>query len=103
MTGVKLAFRGGTPPAHQARPIQITVLDGNSLRVSVPTAAQRAARAPELTPAERDVIAHALAGFTNLHIARLRGSALRTVANQLASAYRKLGLSGRRELAARAP
>lgn len=88
--------------SRRARTVQVTIIDGNSFCVSVPTAGRRAALAPELTEAERDVIALALAGCSNRRIASLRSSALRTVANQLASAYRKLGLSGRRELAARA-
>lgn len=53
----------------------------------------------ELTPAEREVARLVLAGHGNAAIAEVRGSALRTVANQLASIYRKLGVSGRSELA----
>lgn len=89
--------------SRRAPTLQVAVLDHNSFCVNVPTAERRAALAPELTRAEREVIALALAGCSNRYIASRRGCALRTVANQLASAYRKLGLSGRRELAARAP
>jgi DNA-binding CsgD family transcriptional regulator len=53
-----------------------------------------------LSPAERAVVALALEGLSNREIARRRGSSARTVANQLAAAYRKLGVSGRAELAA---
>ncbi len=53
-----------------------------------------------LTPTERAVAAAAAAGCTNLEIARARGSSLHTVANQLASIYRKLGINSRAELAA---
>jgi DNA-binding CsgD family transcriptional regulator len=53
-----------------------------------------------LSPAERAVVALALEGLSNDQIACRRGSSTRTVANQLASAYRKLGVSGRAELAA---
>ena len=56
--------------------------------------------AATLTPAERAVVALALEGCSNQEIARRRGASARTIANQLASAYRKLGVSGRAELAA---
>ncbi|MCA9599922.1 MAG: helix-turn-helix transcriptional regulator [Myxococcales bacterium] len=52
-----------------------------------------------LSPAEREVVRLALGGFGNGEIAELRQTSLRTVANQLASAYKKLGVSGRSELA----
>jgi DNA-binding CsgD family transcriptional regulator len=54
-----------------------------------------------LTKAERAVVELALAGNSNEEIARLRGKSLRTVRNQLASAYAKLGVGGRVELASR--
>jgi DNA-binding NarL/FixJ family response regulator len=54
-----------------------------------------------LTPAEREVIALALEGWTSAAIAAARGSAKRTVDKQLEAAYRKLGVSSRAELAAR--
>jgi DNA-binding NarL/FixJ family response regulator len=53
-----------------------------------------------LTPAEREVVWAALAGGTNHAIASSRGIALRTVANQLRSAYQKLSVRSRTELAA---
>lgn len=52
-----------------------------------------------LTAAEREVTWLATSGSSNAEIAALRGVSPRTVANQLASAYRKLGPSPRRELA----
>jgi DNA-binding CsgD family transcriptional regulator len=54
-----------------------------------------------LSAAERDVVERALAGASNVEIARARGCAVRTVANLLARSYRKLGVSSRRELAAK--
>lgn len=53
-----------------------------------------------LTGAERDVVRGVLAGWSNARIARERNSSPRTVANQLAAIYRKLGISSRRELGA---
>jgi DNA-binding CsgD family transcriptional regulator len=54
-----------------------------------------------LSEAERDVVARALLGASNAQIGRARKTAARTVANLLARAYRKLGVSSRRELAAK--
>lgn len=54
-----------------------------------------------LTAAERAVVALATDGHSNAAIAGRRGTNTRAVANQLASAYRKLRLSGRRERRAR--
>jgi len=52
-----------------------------------------------LTAAERAVVSAALAGQSNVAIARARGTSTRTVANQLSSAYAKLGVRSRGELA----
>jgi DNA-binding CsgD family transcriptional regulator len=54
-----------------------------------------------LTGAERDVVRRALSGVSNAEIARARKTSARTVANLLARSYRKLGVSSRRELAAK--
>jgi DNA-binding NarL/FixJ family response regulator len=48
----------------------------------------------------RQVVSRVLHGDTNLAIAEARRTSLRTVANQLAAIYRKLGVSSRWELAA---
>ena len=60
-----------------------------------------AARLPTLTPAERAVVAALLAGHSNDEIARARGTALRTVANQVARIFKKMGVRSRAELAVR--
>lgn len=52
----------------------------------------------ELTPAEREVAEQVFAGSSNRQIAKQRGVSERTIANQLASIYRKLGLQDRHEL-----
>lgn len=54
-----------------------------------------------LTPSERDVALRASSGESNREIARGRGTSERTVANQLASIFEKLGVGSRAELAAR--
>lgn len=56
---------------------------------------------PRLTCAERQVVTGVLDGRTNAAIATARRTSSRTVANQLAGIYRKLGVSSRWELAAR--
>ncbi len=58
-------------------------------------------RAPrvELTSAEQDVLELVRRGWTNLHIAGVRGRSEHTVANQVASLLRKLGAPSRRALA----
>jgi DNA-binding CsgD family transcriptional regulator len=64
-----------------------------------PSAAPWRENAPTpLTPAEEAVAALAAAGLSNGDIARERSSSPRTVANQLASVFRKLGVASRLEL-----
>lgn len=53
-----------------------------------------------LSEAEREVVLHAYQGLTNMEIATLRKRSARTIANQLANAFRKLGVQSRRELIA---
>lgn len=50
-----------------------------------------------LTSAEREVTELSLKGHGNSEIARLRGTSLRTVANQFARIFEKFGVSGRME------
>jgi DNA-binding CsgD family transcriptional regulator len=56
-----------------------------------------------LTPAESEVAALVLVGRSNADIARVRGASKRTVANQVASVFRKLGVRSRLELIVHAP
>jgi DNA-binding NarL/FixJ family response regulator len=56
--------------------------------------------ADRLTSAEIAVAELAVAGLGNAEIGRRRGTSERTVANQLASIYRKLGVGSRTELVA---
>jgi len=58
------------------------------------------ARLKSLSAAEREVADLAIAGNSNESIAKTRGTSVRTVANQLASIFRKLRISSRFELAA---
>jgi DNA-binding CsgD family transcriptional regulator len=54
-----------------------------------------------LTAAESEVARLAMDGFSNRAIAEMRGSAVRTVANQMASILQKLGAMSRVHIAAR--
>ncbi len=56
---------------------------------------------PPLTAAEREVMAALLDGTSYAEIARRRRRSVSTVAKQAGSAFRKLGVSSRGELAAR--
>jgi DNA-binding CsgD family transcriptional regulator len=55
-----------------------------------------------LTPSQSAVAELAALGLSNQTIASQRGTSRRTVAHQLTIAYAKLGVTGRRELCARA-
>ncbi len=52
----------------------------------------------QLSPAEREIVREICAGHDSASIARRRGVAVRTIANQLAVLFRKLGVGSRREL-----
>lgn len=77
---------------------RFTDLSDDLILVSVDTESQILSL---LTPAERAVIALAQRGHSNQDIAALRRCSARTVANQLAESYRKLAVSGRRELSSK--
>src|ERR1041385_7904718 len=51
----------------------------------------------DLTMAEKDVAARVLEGLSNRDIARMRGTSVRTIANQVASIFRKLKVTARVE------
>jgi DNA-binding CsgD family transcriptional regulator len=82
--------------------LRITHLGDGLILLSLPAvrAASATSGRARLTGAEAEVAALAVRGLANRAIADARGSSQRTVANQLASIYAKLGISGRRELRA---
>jgi DNA-binding NarL/FixJ family response regulator len=85
----------------QSRHVRVTQLGADLICISVdastapPSSADKLAA---LTSSERAVAELAARGVSNRRIAELRETSLRTVANQLTSAYKKLGLTSRREL-----
>jgi DNA-binding CsgD family transcriptional regulator len=75
-------------------------LDGEEYLV-LSTPLRNSADLADLTAAERAVLALAVRGATNVEIARARRCSARTVANQVGSILRKLGVGSRYELVAR--
>lgn len=89
--------RDGGP--REARLAFLRVARNQRLAVfSVPLATADAVGS--LTPAEREVVSGLLAGLANREIAAERRCSVRTVANQVASIFRKTGARSRTELAA---
>jgi DNA-binding CsgD family transcriptional regulator len=83
--------------------LEFTLESEKYLLLSFPVVIERHDSAPEakLTESEREVCALVVDGCSNFEIARVRGTSPRTVANQIAAIYRKLGVGSRRELRAR--
>ena len=74
-------------------------LEGESLVVlSYPIG--KSATFEPLTPAEQEILVHVAASCSNEYIAARRRTSARTVANQIAAMFRKLGVGSRRELLA---
>jgi DNA-binding CsgD family transcriptional regulator len=97
--GLDFARHESKPPLD-ATGVELTLVNDELLLIRVLTEDSLAERTLRLTPSEQAVVALAVAGHSNGAIAAARGSSPRTIANQLAAAYQKLGLSGRRELRA---
>ncbi len=72
--------------------------DGQEVAVLELATSDRCSRVPGVTGAERVVLGLAAAGLSNARIAACRGVSPRTVANQIASVFRKLGVHSRLEL-----
>ena len=96
---------GGTAHAHdEGAPKNLRVeYSGEGQTVAILSFdVDDADKTSELTLAEREVALLALAGKSNQDIAEARHCSVRTVANQLQSVFRKLGIRSRAELAAKA-
>ncbi|MFL5392258.1 MAG: response regulator transcription factor [Myxococcales bacterium] len=94
----------GVPPVGAPQGLGAWRLDAGGdafalLEIEIPAAD---ANGPEfvrsLTVAEADVARMMTAGLSNAAIARRRGTAVRTIANQVASIFDKLGVRSRSEL-----
>ena len=83
-----------------ALPIRINTFEHGTEVVLVLSYAQlRAPKTSSLTRAEEDVTRLLLSGRSNASIAEQRKTSIRTVCNQVASIFKKLGVSSRLELA----
>lgn len=89
------SVRGDAPAALRGRRM---VMGGEQLLVLIFPVPASAPSAP-LTEAEREVVRRVLDGATTAAIAAARRTSPRTVANQLQSIFRKLGIASRAELA----
>lgn len=88
-----------SPSGARARLAELCMGSHRLLVGAYPLCDERSIR--ELTPAERDIVVHLLRGSTNQDIAKRRNSSPRTIANQVQSIFRKLGVQSRVELATR--
>lgn len=96
------------PPAHEAqlrpraemRAVEIAP-DMVVLSFSLEAPSHEAPLLAALTVAQREVVLMALAGQSDAAIAEARRCSRHTVSSQLQSAYRRLGVCSRAELAAR--
>lgn len=85
------------PPVPAGLVVEPSFEAGEALVYSFPLVTR--ARLDVLTPAERGVLEGVRHGLSNAEIARLRGASPRTVANQIASVFKKLGAQSRLDLA----
>lgn len=92
--------RAAAKPAKQAAPV-VSLFSFVGQTFAVVSIALAPVLPPTLTAAERDVVAQILQGKSNAAIARARGVAVRTVANQVASILKKLRVGSRAALIAR--
>jgi DNA-binding CsgD family transcriptional regulator len=92
------------PPASlPTAPADLVALESEDGELAVLSFTLPGDDAISLSSAESDVARHILAGCSNSEIAALRRCSTRTVANQVASLFRKLGVRSRLELVALAP
>ena len=92
------------PPAPSPTvPRDLGALESDDGEIAILSFSLRGDESANLSSAESYVLRHILAGRSNAEIAGLRGCSARTIANQVASLFRKLGVRSRLELVARAP
>lgn len=86
------------PETPVTRRLRVWTIDPGDGVVAVVSAPARPAVSLELTRAERDIVDGIARGERNRAIARRRGTSERTVANQIAALFAKLGVVSRAEL-----
>jgi DNA-binding NarL/FixJ family response regulator len=92
----KLTRARSPPPSERFRLSTFRYGGEDFVVLSTPAAAPAL---ETLTPSEEHVLAHLMRGMSNAAIARARETSVRTVANQVASLFRKTGARSRTELA----
>lgn len=91
----------GFGPASPPTDLRVSLLEiGTAVFAVLRFSARRAGGPPRLTSAETSVMTAIFEGKSNEAIARERGTSARTVANQIASIFRKHGVASRCELVA---
>ena len=90
-------LRGELPPPPGLRATTVELGTDEYLVLSFPTPGWELP--PSLSPSERDVAAAILQGLSNAQIAAQRRTSVRTIANQIASIFGKLGVASRTEFA----
>jgi DNA-binding CsgD family transcriptional regulator len=98
--GSRRERRSGVTRGEGTRATPFEIGGDRFVLLSWPASERRPLPAGRVTPAEREVIELALEGLSNEEIARARGTSAGTVANQLASIYRKLAVGSRSGLSA---
>ncbi len=96
-----MKLRSRREPPHPPPELQALQSDDGEVAIlsfAIPDGEQPRA----LSAVESEVVALVLQGHSNREIAVLRRTSVRTVANQVASVYRKLGVRSRLELVAHA-
>jgi DNA-binding CsgD family transcriptional regulator len=86
---------------HETGAVRLETLRIGGVDYAVVSCANTAARTSlvdRLSAAERAIVEAVLDGRTNAQIAGVRGTSARTVANQVRSVFRKLGVTSRSEL-----
>jgi DNA-binding NarL/FixJ family response regulator len=78
--------------------VRLCHIEGESETLRVISAARPDVSVERVSPAELSVLRRAVEGLPYSEIARLRGTSMRTIANQLTAVFRRLRVSGRREL-----
>ncbi len=87
------------PSGFRAKLAEVALSGETLLFGSFPLVNQR--QVEKLTQAEREIVAHLVAGSTNSDIAQRRQTSENTVANQVHAIFLKLGVHSRAELATR--
>lgn len=91
----------GFAPASPPTDLRVSLVEiGTAVFAVLRFSARRPDGTPRLTSAEARVMSALFEGKSNEAIARERGTSARTVANQIASIFRKHGVASRCELVA---